>query len=82
MGLNKVPGCYCIKIHGSCYSVAGTPDIVGSYYGAFFAFEVKREGVKKPSDIQLYEMDCWKLSRAIVGVVHNLAEAKELLFAS
>jgi len=34
-------GAWCIKIHGSEYMPAGTPDIIGCYLGRLFAFETK-----------------------------------------
>lgn len=37
----RLHGAWCIKIHGSEFMPAGTPDIVGCYKGKFFAFETK-----------------------------------------
>jgi len=37
----RLHGAWCIKIHGSEFMPAGTPDIIGCYRGQFFAFETK-----------------------------------------
>jgi len=49
----------CIKIHGSNYQIAGTPDIVGSIEGQCVLIEVKNEtGRLRPA--QLVQIGEWK----------------------
>lgn len=58
--LRKIPGSWWYKVHGGPYAQRGVPDILGcidlnavcrcsavSYYGQFFAFEVKKPGKKE-----------------------------------
>lgn len=40
--LNSLPETYAIKMHGSVFTVTGTPDILGSHRGRMLAIEVKR----------------------------------------
>lgn len=41
--LNKLEGCLVRKRHGGPYSVAGDPDITGSYQGLHIEIEAKNE---------------------------------------
>jgi Holliday junction resolvase len=42
--LNKLPGCFAVKVHGSPYQRRGLPDIVGCLHGQFFGIEMKMPG--------------------------------------
>lgn len=74
----KIIGAKAIKIHGTPFSRAGTPDIVGAINGRPLALEVKRPG-EEETRIQAHELRKWKEAGAITGVVTSVAEAKEIL---
>lgn len=76
--LRKLDGLKVVKIHIDGYTEEGTPDLIGSYRGRAFAFECKND-TYKPSKKQLYELDRWRDSCAIVGVVRTAREALDLL---
>ena len=75
--LDKLPGCYVIKTHGSAYG-AGQPDILGCYQGRTLALEVKRPG-RKPTKLQQAVLKKWEAAGAIAAVVTSVEEVKELL---
>lgn len=75
--LDKLPGCYVIKTHGSIYS-AGQPDLLGCYQGRTLALEVKRPG-GKPTKLQQAVLKKWEAAGAITAVVTSVEEVKELL---
>lgn len=56
--INKIPGCYCEKIHGSRFSNP-TLDIIGAKEGVMFWIEMKQPG-KEPSPRQWATMRKWK----------------------
>jgi len=66
--LNRLPHCKAIKIHGSPYMEAGTPDILGCYHGQMFAFEVKTTK-GKTSKIQDYRLSQWGIAGALAKIV-------------
>lgn len=76
--LNGLRGCKAVKFHGSEYTEAGTPDIVGCYRGRTFLIEAKVEG-GKVSKIQDYRLKQWKSAGAVVAVVTTLDEVKQLV---
>ena len=76
--LRDQPECYAIKTQGTA-SQSGWPDIIGSWQGRFFAFEVKRPGNNRVTELQLATLNKWRSAGGIVGVVHSLEEVKELL---
>ncbi len=51
--LNSWERTRAVKMHGSAYTRAGTPDILGCTHGRFFVLEAKVVG-KTPSKIQRY----------------------------
>ena len=51
----KSIGAYYIKTHGDRFTKIGTPDIIGTINGYFFALEVKAT-TGKPSELQLYHL--------------------------
>lgn len=76
--LRALPETWAVKVHGSIYSAAGTPDILGSHRGRAIALEVKRHGGRVTS-IQKRHLALWNASGAVCGVVHDVGEVRELL---
>lgn len=64
----------CIKIHGGPYTVAGTPDLIGSLNGRPFAIEVKRPG-ERPSAKQQAELSAWAAQGWATGVAYSVDDA-------
>jgi Holliday junction resolvase len=58
--LNALPGVYCLRTHGGSFQQKGTPDIMGSAHGHFFAIEAKKSAREKPTPSQLYTLDKFK----------------------
>ena len=54
--LNALPGVYCLRTHGGTFQQKGTPDIIGSAHGHFFAIEAKKTAREKPSAAQQYTL--------------------------
>lgn len=52
------------------YGASGVPDIVGCYYGRFFAFECKA-GKNKPTALQQKNIDEIKAANGIVAVINE-----------
>ena len=60
--LKTLTNCWYFKVFGGgMFQRAGIPDIVGCYYGRFFALELKAEN-GKPSQLQLYNLE--KINKA------------------
>ena len=66
----KAAGAKAIKIHGSIYSEAGTPDIIGCYRGYAFAIEAK-VNCGKSSKIQDCRLREWAHAGAITGIARE-----------
>jgi len=75
--LDKLPGCYVVKTHGSIYG-AGQPDLLGCYQGRTLALEVKRPG-RKPTKLQQAVLKKWEAAGAIAAVVTSAEDVRELL---
>lgn len=58
--LNRLPEVYAIRTHGGTFQQKGTPDIVGSAHGRFFAIEAKKTARDKPSAAQQYNLKKFK----------------------
>lgn len=71
-------GAVSIKHHGSGYTRAGEPDIIGCHRGVAFAIEVKQPG-EMPTKIQAQRLKEWAKAGAIVGVAHSVEEASQIL---
>lgn len=69
-----------IKLHGSIFTEAGTPDILVCWGGHCVFLEAKTEH-GKVSKIQSYRLQQWRNAGATCLVVRSLDEVKEL-FAS
>jgi len=52
------------------YGASGVPDIVGCYYGRFFAFECKA-GKNKPTPLQQKNIDQIQEMKGIVAVINE-----------
>ena len=76
--LNDQPECYAVKTRGDNRQ-AGWPDIIGSWQGRFFAFEVKRPGSNRVTALQQATLAKWQGAKGITGVVHSVDEVKKLL---
>lgn len=77
--LKLQPGCFARKAHGSAYG-SGWPDIIGCWHGRTFVLEVKRPG--EPHQLTLNQtvaLRQWERAGSLVGVVHSLDEARQLL---
>ena len=74
--LNTMPDTYAIKLHGSMYSHAGTPDLCVVRRGQAYFLEVKRPGAKS-TPAQVAEMARWTGVGAICVVVRSVQEAVE-----
>ena len=72
--LNSWPQTRAVKLHGSAYTRAGSPDILGCQSGRLFVIEVKSKG-KTPTEIQHYELRQWELAGATVGWADNFDDA-------
>ena len=78
-GLNVLPNCKAIKLHGSVYMEAGTPDILVSMNGRCVLVEVKRDTCNHPSVIQELRIKEWKWAGADCGIVAGKDEAIRFL---
>jgi len=76
--LEAVPGCVVRKRHGTAFGVAGDPDLYGTLNGRHFELEVKQDG-NPPTALQVQRGEEWRAAGAMYGVVHNVAEALEVL---
>ena len=69
--LNAIPGVYCLRTHGGAFQQKGTPDIVGTAHGRFFAIEAKRTAREKPTEAQLYNLKKLRQSGGATFVSHD-----------
>ena len=76
--LKAVPDLVVRKRWGSEMAAAGDPDLTGCYRGRHFELEVKAPGGRL-SRIQEVRLKEWHGAGAVVGVVHNSAEALAVL---
>jgi len=68
--LNGMPECKAVKFHGSRFTEAGTPDIVGCFRGIPFLIECK-VGRNEPTKIQAHRMRQWADAGAFVTVARE-----------
>ena len=76
--LNSLPCCLARKRWGGGMGVAGEPDIDACLRGRSVQLEVKRPG-EKATPLQLKRLEEWHRAGAAVGVVHSVAEVREIL---
>ena len=67
--LKELGAYYFYPVTGG-YGASGVPDIVGCYYGRFFAFECKA-GSNKPTPLQQKNIDQIKDMKGIVAVINE-----------
>ena len=77
--LKELGAYYFYPVTGG-YGASGVPDIVGCYYGRFFAFECKA-GSNKPTPLQQKNIDQIKGMKGIVAVINetNQHQIRDLL---
>jgi len=79
--LRATPGVVVRKRHGSSWSVAGDPDLYGSFRGRHFEIEVKRrDGVV--AELQRARLRDWARAGALVGVARSVDEALRIVGAN
>ena len=66
----KAIGAKAIKVRGARHTEPGTPDILGSWRGQFFAIEVK-VGRNKCSAIQEQRLAEWAATGSVVVVAYE-----------
>lgn len=76
--LNKLENCRAYNMHGSAWTGAGRPDIVGCFCGFMFVIELKRPG-EIPSKIQEYELCKWRHAGAIAWYATTLEDVQEMI---
>lgn len=76
--LDTLDYCYYHKTHAGRFSMKGKPDITGVIYGIRFEIECKQQG-KQARPLQEAVLRKWSRAGALVGVAHNVAEAKAIL---
>jgi hypothetical protein len=74
VALRAIPGVVVRKRHGSSWSVAGDPDLYGSYRGRHFEIEVKRRD-GEVTDLQRARLRDWERAGARAGVARSVSEA-------
>lgn len=74
-------GGYCLKNHGSLYSKAGTPDIMGMLGGVTFFIEFKASAAGKATEKQLLELKKWAAQGAVTGIYHNAKAAFDFIMS-
>jgi hypothetical protein len=72
----EAAGGYVVKIHGSQYTAAGTPDLLACVNGWFYAFETKRPG-EKPERIQVSRLTEIWLASGCGYVVESRTEVRD-----
>lgn len=77
--LKELGAYYFYPVTGG-YGASGVPDIVGCYYGRFFAFECKA-GKNKPTPLQQKNIDQIEAMKGIVAVINeeNMHEVRCIL---
>lgn len=69
-------GAWHMKVHGSMFSKAGTPDIIACVQGEFVAIEVKRPEGGKISELQKFHIDAIHKAGGHAFVARSLEETK------
>jgi len=69
--LNRIDGVYAIRTHGGTFQQKGTPDIIGSAHGRFFAIEAKKNAREKPSAAQLYNLKKFQQAGGVTFVSYD-----------
>ncbi|MGO2084168.1 VRR-NUC domain-containing protein [Vagococcus sp.] len=72
-------GAYYLKVHGSMYQPAGTPDILACVNGRFIGIEVKREKGGVVSELQKSKIRQIKNTGGIAFVARSVEEVSTML---
>lgn len=72
-------GAYHIKIHGSAYMPAGTPDILACIGGKFIGIEVKKPKGGVVSELQKLKIKQIKSAGGVAFVARSLEDVKQEL---
>jgi hypothetical protein len=76
--LQTIPEVWFYKTHGGPFGKAGIPDIIGCYWGIFFAIEVKRPG-GKATPLQLATHAAIRNTNGHVIVAEDVETVREFL---
>lgn len=77
--INSLPYGIAEKVPGSAIA-SGRPDINGCYKGYCLRLEIKSpDHGNKASAKQLYNLQKWEKASAVIGVLHSLDDAKQLI---
>ncbi|HSG62293.1 MAG TPA: hypothetical protein VLA24_12765 [Pseudomonadales bacterium] len=76
--LNALDNCKAIKLHGSPYTVKGTPDILCVCEGVAIFIEVKQPG-NQPTPAQNHQLREWDKAGASCFVAYNADTALEVV---
>lgn len=71
-------GGFCFKVHGNEYTMAGVPDIAGTFLGWSVWCETKMPG-NKPSKIQLRRHHQIRKAGGLVVVGYSVTDVMEML---
>lgn len=72
-------GAYYLKVHGSAFQPAGTPDILACVNGRFVAIEVKRANGGVVSELQKAKLKHIKNSGGVAIVARSLDDVFTVL---
>lgn len=72
-------GAYHVKIHGSAFMPAGTPDILACVAGRFVGIEVKRSKGGVVSELQKFKIKQIKNANGIAFVARSVADVEQEL---
>lgn len=78
LSINAIDEAKAVGITVSMYMEVGTPDIFACIGGQFIAIEVKRAG-ERPTPIQGYQLEEWRLSGALSLCVAGMKEAQDFI---
>jgi Holliday junction resolvase len=67
------------KTHGTAFSTAGDPDIIGCYLGSMFVIELKKQG-ENPTKIQEARLLEWRRAGALSGIARSVNDVRALLW--
>lgn len=76
--LDKI-GAYYVKIHGSAYMPAGTPDILACHRGRFIAIEVKKPKGGVVSPLQQLKLSQIHNNGGIAFVARSVEDVRDVL---
>ena len=72
-------GAYYLKVHGSMYQPAGTPDILACVKGRFIGIEVKRPGGGVVSELQRSKIKKIEAAGGVAFVARSVEDVSSML---